>query len=856
MGADCVWFDRVTNLSRPPLVAYSEYNSSYDDIVRVRSFDGADWASESDAYDTNDSGVLKWHVAATSADRSRQAVVAVGTGSNTLYASLYDGSTWTTANLGTVASSDYRCFAAAYEQQSGQLLIVAGTTSNKQIKYWVHDGSSWVVNGSTYTFTTDLYDPFKWVRMDARPNSNQIALIVRPNSNHVGALIWDGEANSWGYEKRLSDGGLVPANSQLCHVDVKYMRAGPYKGRAVFVWHNNANLYSWTWTGGAWESAAKSKSSAAGTTIAWIELAADPNSSRLLAALGDCNEYLYTVDWSGSSWGTSRQVSTALMSTIWYGRRFAVSFESGTGHTSHAVIAYSDTANLKYRHTSDISGAWGSETDISTSYDCNWVELALDADNTIHLMCQEEDGPDDLLAYTWNNSSWTSEGILETDLQYDSNGTYEAFAITTYPPAAASDAGMAGMGPMVGYSVSTSPQWVTHYSIWDGSDFFPESTGPTFGASVNIDWVVVETTPTGKMMVGKDNANNAYASFFDGTSWGPVKSLGAVANNGSRGFDAAVERLSGRVMIVAGSGTSLKYWVYDGGSWVVDGSTISGSLGSGTKYFVEMASHPSSNEIALTFCDSVNDAYGVIWSGSAWGNEQILDANLSLSNYFQPVGVEYIRSGSGAGKAMFAWGATDGTAKMESRTWNGSGWDSEFAAIDPGGGICYLRLDADPNSNRMVCAITRSNWTGVVAVFNGTSWDSPVTVDTLFGQAYRPIDVIFETASGHEGDILVVYSDSDESALRARGLERQHLLLGRRNRCQPPTTVLGCSWNTRPTTRSFWRSRQQRLRDLNTWSWNNSSWTYEKEITGSLTANSTSNTNPFYFSQALSSTPG
>ncbi len=599
--------------------------------------------------------------------------------------------------------------------------------------------------------------------------------------------------------------------------------------------------------GAYWESAYKPKTSAASGTILWVELAADPNSSKLLVALGDCQRLPLHGGLGRLELGHGARGIDRPSFTVWYGRRFAVSFESGSGHQGHAIIAYSDSANLKYRHSSDISGAWGSETDISTSYDCNWVELALDADNTIHLMCQEEDGPDDLLAYTWNNSSWTSEGILETDLQYDSNGTYEAFAITTFPPAAASDAGMAGMGPMVGYSVSTSPQWVTRYSIWDGSDFSPESTGPTFGASVNIDWVVVETTPTGKMMVGKDNANNAYASFFDGTSWGPVKSLGAVANNGSRGFDAAVERLSGRVMIVAGSGTSLKYWVYDGGSWVVDGSTVSGSLGSGTKYFVEMASHPSSNEIALTFCDSVNDAYGVIWSGSAWGNEQILDANLSLSNYFQPVGVEYIRSGSGAGKAMFAWGATDGTAKMESRTWNGSTWDSEFAAIDPGGGICYLRLHADPNSNRMVCAITRSNWTGVVAVFNGTSWDSPVTVDTLFGHAYRPIDAIFETASGHEGDLLVVYSDATNLRYVHADWNGSSYSWGSETNVDVNYDGLWVQLEYAANDTILLAVRDNSANKLGTWSWNNSSLTAERVITSSLTSLSQSH-QPFYLS--------
>ncbi len=306
-------------------------------------------------------------MAVTSADGKKQAVVAVGTGSSTLYASLYDGSSWTTANLGAIKTSDYRCFAAAYEQQSGQLVIAAATSTTNQIKYWVHDGSSWVVNGSTYTFNDSdgLYSSLNWLRMDARPDSNQIAMILRANADHVGGLIWNGETNSWGNDKKLSISGATPTASNLCNADVKYMRAGPYKGRAVFVWPNNATtIYSWTWTGAYWESAYKPKTSATSGTILWVELAADPNSSKLLVALGDANDYLYTVDWGGSSWGTARQVSTALRFTTWYGRRFAVAFESGASHKSHAVVAYTNSSNqLKYAHTSDITGAWDSAAD-------------------------------------------------------------------------------------------------------------------------------------------------------------------------------------------------------------------------------------------------------------------------------------------------------------------------------------------------------------------------------------------------------------------------------------------------------------------------------------------------------------
>ncbi|MCU0561925.1 MAG: C25 family cysteine peptidase, partial [Desulfobacterales bacterium] len=753
---DCVWFERLPGLGRSALLAYSEAGASAG-AVRYRSFGGANWGSEATAWSTGETGVLKWHTAAASADGARQAVVAVGSNRNTLYAALYDGAGWSTHDLGAIYTSDYRCFAAAYEQQSGRLLIVAGTATNDQIKYWVHDGDSWVVNGSTYTFTSNFSSTFNWLRMDARPDSNQVALIARPNVNHVGALIWDGEADSWGNEKKLSS-VAVPANSQLCHIDVKYMRAGPYKGQAVFLWPSSSTLYSWTWTGSAWESSAKSKSSAAGGSILWLELAADPNSSKLLAALGDSNEYLYTVDWTGSSWGTARSVSADLLYTVWYGRRFAVSFESGSGHQGHAVIAYSDSANLKYRHTSDITGAWGAETSLDAGVDCNFVRMERDVEHTIHLVCQADGGAgaDDLAAYSWNNTAWTAQGVLEADLQSDGNGSFEAFAIATRPVPSAAPS---GLGPMI--AVGVKPDARLRYSLWNGREFPEAAVGPA-GGSQTDGLVVVESGPRGKMVVW-GRGGILFASFFDGAVFGPVKSLPLTnAQTDYRGFDVALETGTGRFLIVAGSGADLKYWIYDGESWVVDGSTITGlSLGSSNKRFIELASDPLSNDIAMVALDSNNAAYGVIWNGAAgtWGDDQLLEASLASSSHLRPASVCYVAAGAGAGKAMFAWGAG---SNLESRLYSrAGGWEAEIAPFAIGGAAAHVRLKADPNSNKLVFGALRPTTTSVVAVWNGSAWGNLRNVDTaMVFETYGCFDVIFERDPGHEGHILVAYSDT------------------------------------------------------------------------------------------------
>ena len=71
---------------------------------------------------------------------------------------------------------------------------------------------------------------------------------------------------------------------------------------------------------------------------------------------------------------------------------------------------------------------------------CYWIDLARTGDgSTIHLAAHKNVGTsgDTLLAYTWNNSSWTSQGTLEAVLLVnDTTRQYKPFALTVPPPPA------------------------------------------------------------------------------------------------------------------------------------------------------------------------------------------------------------------------------------------------------------------------------------------------------------------------------------------------------------------------------------------------------------------------------------
>ena len=129
----------IDSLALDPRVFYTDYYSATDDDIFAQNYTTS-WGGESSVYDTGNTGYLLWHVSATSPDNSEQVVLAVGTTSDTLYGSIYDGDSWTTKNFGSIRSYSYQGFYAAYETESGQLLVVHSTDTLRQIRYPRHRG--------------------------------------------------------------------------------------------------------------------------------------------------------------------------------------------------------------------------------------------------------------------------------------------------------------------------------------------------------------------------------------------------------------------------------------------------------------------------------------------------------------------------------------------------------------------------------------------------------------------------------------------------------------------------------------------------------------------------------------------
>lgn len=745
----------VTGLDSGPLAPIVIYSDATWDILRKQTYDAGSWSGEGDVFDTNDAGDLRWHVAQASPNGKTQALLAVGS-SNTLYGYLWSGSTLTNLSLGSIYTASYRSFHAAFEQSSGRLLVVASHPSSPNtITYWVHDGSTMVVNGATYTFST-ISGNIHWVQMAAQPGSNQIALMVLDSNAHTAGLIWNG--SSWGSEKKLNSAAL-PTNTKE-PIAVKYTLSGAYRGRAVFVWAEANDIYSWTWNGGAWESAAKSKMDATTYNITWLRLAADPNSDKLLLGIVDYDQ-LYTLAWNGAGWGSVQAVATSYLSAGAFGgnRPFDVAFEYLSGHSGHAILAYAEVYNgVQYRHTADIYGSWSAASQVMSNQYCRWVELTSTDEGQIFLTTDSGSGSYYQYLYSkrWDHSSWSPASATELESNLNKGISYQ---LQTYAMAAvgpAPEPGGSSVGTMIGWAQSGTSTLYT--SQWNGTSFPAGSAGPTFATGTY--WVVTKSNPVRneKIMAGV-SGTTLYAAIMSGSSWGNqiTSSLSTAA---VRRFDVAVENQSGQVLVVASdNSTGLKYWVWDGSSWVVNGAAYPNSLGAQV-YWVRMAAKPGANEIALIAGTVSGAVYGAIWNGetNAWGNQQTLAASGLSSATTEAIGVEYIRAGDQAGHAMFVWGLSSGD--VYARRWTGSAWEASAAGTGVWTTASWITLEADPNSDKLVLCATNTGSTPAVnlGIYAAGAW-SRISAANTRTSSERQAYAIFENKPGHEGDIVLIYAD-------------------------------------------------------------------------------------------------
>ena len=223
----------------PPLVAFSEPLASGVRPLRATTLQSGAWVAPPGIAAagpfTSTGGALHWKIARTRPDRARQVVVFQEndpSGRDALHAAFWDGAKWDDGSgtpfgdakafgrVGVDGLSDFRGFDAAYEQKSGELLVVAGVNTDETVKYWVHGTSGWNTSTLLQGVANNIQDPFNifdWVRLAPMPGTNRIGFLGVANdptgkdSAAIEAMVWDGDTHTWGSKYVLS----FPTSAEL-----------------------------------------------------------------------------------------------------------------------------------------------------------------------------------------------------------------------------------------------------------------------------------------------------------------------------------------------------------------------------------------------------------------------------------------------------------------------------------------------------------------------------------------------------------------------------------------------------------------------------------------------------------------
>ncbi|NNK94863.1 MAG: DUF4347 domain-containing protein, partial [Desulfobacterales bacterium] len=422
---------------------------------------------------------------------------------------------------------------------------------------------------------------------------------------------------------------------------------------------------------------------------------------------------------------------------------------------------------------------------------------------------------DDITGHTDLGGDWQLEhtsGDIETDVALDSSAQNEWRAT---------------LAPDAGYGVFSNTSATPRFTYWNGSSFAIADDTDTLNARYRIMQGADAPTRDEKIVVGVDAAGVVTGEISNGSGWNmfSLGNLGEVSEDYWYGVDVAYEQLSGDAVVVwndnaQASGDKLRYAVWNGSTWSTSPTSISAYSGNEPQN-MKLAFDPGSDTMALVVNDVTADDYVLIWDGTSWGNGLTLDTSGTSESDQSAISVAFEAQ---TGKAMVMYGK-DADPDVYYRVWDGSDWADEAsltAAAGATGEARWITSATDMGSNRIAVGITTSINEAWVAIWDGSSWETPQEIGTTTtGLIYPNLAVGFESTTGHA---LATYGEGTQTAFRYRTWDD----VGKWSNEQTGTDLGAVSnsmtLDSSPTSDQLMLSVQDENSDLHYLAWNGNSW--------------------------------
>jgi hypothetical protein len=365
------------------------------------------------------------------------------------------------------------------------------------------------------------------------------------------------------------------------------------------------------------------------------------------------------------------------------------------------------------------SGGWESElTALDISGTIEYVKLiskpGLTATEKIACFA---DALNDVNCQVWNGSAWGN--LLEVS---SSNGGNMGFDL-----AYESDSGQG----LVCVRTATDTQVPVCYT-WNGTTWSSGFNATSTGAGIHTIRLISDQDSDYIAMMTRNSGNDINVQIWNGSSFNTIQNLtltGATCGT-CLSYDGAWEGTSGD--FVAGwfdtNTDSLSSRHFDKISgWGSEITNVITGLGAGNTVWVDMASHPFTNDILIAVADGNNRLAANYWSNSSWGTFEVLAADIngtvSGANHLFDLAWEQRPDYD----AIITYGSTE--SLLQYRIWD-SGTSSWQAAVSLPTAVeakDWHQTASDPNSqNIMLSTVGIENDVDTIE-WNGSAWDADWT---------------------------------------------------------------------------------------------------------------------------------
>lgn len=266
----------------------------------------------------------------------------------------HDGQSWSPPSELCLETGQHRDRAidAAYEQLSGECLMVYYDEPEGTIGYHTHDGES--LSGE-YDLTLPGGDKCDYLTLYPQPGSDSIILLAihseQPKTGlttgQLSAAVWNG--SQWSAWRTLEHD--LEAVDDECYSFVFQGMSGD--GLVAYAHKGSSRTRYRTWTNADWST--EYAMQATGAAARWIRLEGDRLSDQVVFAALDAGGRITANAWTGSSWGTPVAVADDAPNVKL--RSFDIAF----GAKGHALLVYGRRSQSRLRYRVWDGSSWSAE---------------------------------------------------------------------------------------------------------------------------------------------------------------------------------------------------------------------------------------------------------------------------------------------------------------------------------------------------------------------------------------------------------------------------------------------------------------------------------------------------------------